>query len=81
MQIDELLKRKTEICAAYTTFPPTKQGSSKNRSWSKGKSKKKSSLLMEPREEGEGEVTVREEDVVKKKKWYNIQRRQDKKKI
>ncbi|CAH8388175.1 unnamed protein product [Eruca vesicaria subsp. sativa] len=76
MAIDELLKRRNEICAAYTTFPPTKQGSSK--SWSKGKSKKKSSLLMEAREEGE--VTVREENVVKKKKWYNIQLRQDKKK-
>ncbi|XP_024015800.1 chaperone protein dnaJ 39 isoform X2 [Eutrema salsugineum] len=73
-EIDELLKRRNEICAAYTIFPPTKQGSSKNRSWSR----KKSSLLMEPREEGE--VTVREEDVVKKKKWYNIQLRQDKKK-
>ncbi|KFK40827.1 hypothetical protein AALP_AA2G046600 [Arabis alpina] len=69
-EIDELLKRRNEICAAYTTFPPTKQGSSKNRSWSKGKSKKKSSLLMEPREEGE--VTVREEDGVKKKKWYKF---------
>lgn len=33
---------------------------------------------MERREEGE--VTVREEDGVKKKKWYNIQLRQDKKK-
>ncbi|XP_020891611.1 chaperone protein dnaJ 39 isoform X1 [Arabidopsis lyrata subsp. lyrata] len=77
-EIDELLKRRNEICAAYTIFPPSKQGSSKNRSWSKGKSKKKSSLLMEPREEGE--VAVREEDGVKKKKWYNIQLRQDKKK-
>jgi hypothetical protein len=56
------------------SFPPTKQGSSKSRSWSK----KKSSLLMEPREEGE--VAVREEGGVKKKKWYNIQLRQDKKK-
>ncbi|KAF2535358.1 hypothetical protein F2Q68_00019809 [Brassica cretica] len=75
-EIDELLKRRNEICAAYTTFPPTKQSSSK--SWGKGKSKKKSSLLMEAREEGE--VTVREENGVKKKKWYNIQLRQDKKK-
>lgn len=33
---------------------------------------------MEPREEGE--VAVREEGGVKKKKWYNIQLRQDKKK-
>ncbi|KAG7657912.1 DnaJ domain [Arabidopsis suecica] len=73
-EIDELLKRRNEICAAYTIFPPTKQGSSKSRSWSK----KKSSLLMEPREEGE--VAVREEGGVKKKKWYNIQLRQDKKK-
>ncbi|CAH2047503.1 unnamed protein product [Thlaspi arvense] len=77
-EIDELLKRRNEICAAYTIFPPTKQGTSKNRNWSKGKSRKKSSLLMEPREEGE--VTVRAEDGVKKKKWYNIQLRQDKKK-
>lgn len=76
LQIDELLKRRNEICAAYTTFPPTKHSSSK--SWGKGKSKKKSSLLMEAREEGE--VTVREENGVKKKKWYNIQLRQDKKK-
>ncbi|KAJ0265890.1 Chaperone protein dnaJ 39 [Hirschfeldia incana] len=76
-EIDELLKRRNEICAAYTVFPPTKQGSSKNRSWSKGKSKK-SSLLMEAREEGE--VTIREDNGVKKKKWYNIQLRQDKKK-
>ncbi|CAF1725322.1 unnamed protein product [Brassica napus] len=75
-EIDELLKRRNEICAAYTTFPPTKHSSSK--SWGKGKSKKKSSLLMEAREEGE--VTVREENGVKKKKWYNIQLRQDKKK-
>ncbi|WZZ13539.1 hypothetical protein YC2023_106628 [Brassica napus] len=76
-EIDELLKRRNEICSAYTTFPPTKQSSSK--SWGKGKSKKKkSSLLMEAREEGE--VTVREENGVKKKKWYNIQLRQDKKK-
>ncbi|KAG2302542.1 hypothetical protein Bca52824_031193 [Brassica carinata] len=75
-EIDELLKRRNEICASYTTFPPTKQNSSK--SWGKGKSKK-SSLLMEAREEGE--VTIREENVVeKKKKWYSIQLRQDKKK-
>jgi hypothetical protein len=46
-EIDELLKRRNEICAAYTIFPPTKQGSSKSRSWSK----KKSSLLMEPFDE------------------------------
>ncbi|XP_056849575.1 chaperone protein dnaJ 39 [Raphanus sativus] len=79
-EIDELLKRRNEICAAYTTSPPTKQSSSKNRSWSKGKNKKKSSLLMEAREEEEGEVTIREENGVKKKKWYNFQLRQDKKK-
>lgn len=33
---------------------------------------------MEAREEGE--VTIREENGVKKKKWYSFQLRQDKKK-
>ncbi|CAN8244604.1 unnamed protein product [Cochlearia groenlandica] len=86
-EIDELLKRRNEICEAYTIFPKTKQGSSKNRSWSKGKSKRKNNLLMEEQreeeeEEEEGEVIVREEDgVMKKKKWYNIQLRQEKKRI
>ncbi|XP_010548039.1 PREDICTED: chaperone protein dnaJ 39 [Tarenaya hassleriana] len=66
-EIDELLKRRNEIQASYTTLPPTRQASSKNRSWSWSRN----SLLTERKEGGEGEegeVTVRKEE--RKKRWF-----------
>ena len=72
LQIDGLLKQRNEIHALYTTVPPIKRSSSRNRS--KGASK-------EAKEEGE--VRDRKHsmrDRTKKKKWYNIHLKVDKRK-
>ncbi|XWS34875.1 hypothetical protein CRYUN_Cryun21dG0074700 [Craigia yunnanensis] len=71
-EIDELLKQRNEIHASYTTVPQIKRCSSRNRS--KGASK-------EAKEDGK----VRERkhcmrDRTKKKKWYNIHLKVDKRK-
>ncbi|XWS22543.1 hypothetical protein CRYUN_Cryun29cG0045700 [Craigia yunnanensis] len=63
-EIDELLKQRNEIHASYTTLPPIKRSSSRNRS--KGASK-------EAKEDGE--VRDRKHSMRarnKKKKWYHL---------
>lgn len=69
--IDDLLKQRNEIHASYTAIPQMKRSSSK--------SKRNSS--KEPKEEGQH---VREKkpmrDRLKKKKWFNIHLKVDKRK-
>lgn len=72
MQIDELLKQRSNIHASYTVAPAMKRSGSKSKSRSDSK---------EAREDG----VVRDKkpstrDRSKKKKWYNIQLKVDKKK-
>ncbi|MBA0648946.1 hypothetical protein Goklo_016570 [Gossypium klotzschianum] len=70
-EIDELLKQRNEIHASYTMIPPSKRSSSRSRS--KGVS----------REAKEGEVRDRKHstrDRTKKKRWYNIHLKIDKRK-
>lgn len=71
LQIDDLLKLRNEIYASYTMVPPRKRSSSRNRR--KGVS----------REAKEGEVRDRKHstrDRAKKKRWYNIHLKIDKRK-
>ncbi|KAE8730244.1 Detected protein of unknown function [Hibiscus syriacus] len=71
-EIDELLKQRNEMHASYTTVPPRKRSSSKN--WRKGASKETKK---------DGEVKERKHstrDRTKKKKWYNIHLKFDKRK-
>jgi hypothetical protein len=70
LQIDELLKQRNEIHASYTIAPPIKRSRSKNRG-----------SFKETKEDGE----VREKkstmrDRPKKKKWYNIHLKVEKRK-
>lgn len=71
-QIDELLKQRNEIHAAYTTVPPIKRSTSKSRN--KGPSR-------ENKEDGQ----VRDKkhstrDRSRRKKWFNIHLKVDKRK-
>lgn len=71
-QIDELLRQRNEIYASYTIAPPMKRSSSRSRN--KGQSK-------EVNEEGQvrdKKSTFR--DRSKRKKWFNIHLKVDKRK-
>ncbi|EXB82654.1 Chaperone protein dnaJ 16 [Morus notabilis] len=70
-EIDDLLKQRNEIHASYTTLPPMKRSSSRNRN--KGPSKEVS-------EDGQGRYKKPTRDRPKKKKWYNIHLKVDKRK-
>ncbi|CAO2829088.1 unnamed protein product [Amaranthus hypochondriacus] len=72
--IDDLLKQRNEIHASYTITPPMKRSSSKL---------KRTSSANEPKEEG-CTTNAREKkpfrDRLKKKKWFNIHSKVDKRK-
>lgn len=70
VQIDELLKQRNEIHASYTVAP-LKRSSSKSRSKTSSKETKEDGQPREKR-------TTRERP--KKKKWYNLHLRVDKRK-
>ncbi|XP_009789686.1 chaperone protein dnaJ 16 [Nicotiana tabacum] len=70
--IDELLKNRNEIHASYTTLPAMKRSSS-NRSKNKGGSKEAS-------EDGPVRDKKASRDRSKKKKWFNIPLKVDKRK-
>ncbi|KAF7124566.1 hypothetical protein RHSIM_Rhsim12G0125100 [Rhododendron simsii] len=70
--IDELLKQWSEIHASYTVAPPMKRSSSKNKNRSASKDTKEDGEVREKKS------TTRERP--KKKKWYNIQLKVDKRK-
>lgn len=72
MQIDELLKQRNEIQASYTTAPPMKRSSSKSRN--KGPSKD----FKEDGQVREKKSAMR--DRPKRKKWFNIHLKVDKRK-
>ncbi|PON95868.1 Terminal organelle assembly protein [Trema orientale] len=71
-EIDNLLKQRNEIHASYTAAPPMKRSSSRSRN--KGPSKE----VKEDGQEREKRSTSR--DRPKKKKWYNIHLKVDKRK-
>ncbi|KAF3431336.1 hypothetical protein FNV43_RR26067 [Rhamnella rubrinervis] len=71
-EIDELLKQRNEIQASYTTAPPMKRSSSRSRN--KGPSKE----FKEDGQVREKKSTMR--DRPKKKKWFNIHLKVDKRK-
>ncbi|XP_021911387.1 chaperone protein dnaJ 16 isoform X2 [Carica papaya] len=70
--IDELLKQRNEIHASYTTGPPIKRSSSRNRSRSSSKE------IKEDGEVREKKPSLR--DRAKKKRWYNLHLKVDKRK-
>ncbi|KAI8528400.1 hypothetical protein RHMOL_Rhmol12G0146000 [Rhododendron molle] len=70
--IDELLKQWSEIHASYTVAPPMKRSSSRNKNRSASKDTKEDGEVREKKS------TTRERP--KKKKWYNIQLKVDKRK-
>lgn len=72
LQIDELLKQRNEIHASYTTGPPIKRSSSRNRSRSSSKE------IKEDGEVREKKPSLR--DRAKKKRWYNLHLKVDKRK-
>lgn len=72
LQIDELLKQWSEIHASYAVAPPMKRSSSRNKNRSASKDTKEDGEVREKKS------TTRERP--KKKKWYNIQLKVDKRK-
>ncbi|GAA0174093.1 chaperone [Lithospermum erythrorhizon] len=70
--IDELLKKRNEVHASYSTAPPMKRSSS-------GRSKNRVAL-KEPREDGEVRDKKSKWDRIRKKKWYNIHVKVDRRK-
>nr|XP_043623562.1 chaperone protein dnaJ 16 [Erigeron canadensis]XP_043623563.1 chaperone protein dnaJ 16 [Erigeron canadensis]XP_043623564.1 chaperone protein dnaJ 16 [Erigeron canadensis] len=70
-EIDDLLKQRNEIHASYTTTLPTKKSTSGRRSKSRSVSK-------ESKEDGHQKPSLR--DRAKKKKWFNIHVKVDKRK-
>jgi len=70
VQIDELLKHRNEIHASYTVTP-FKRSTSKSRSKSSSKENKEDGPTREKRST---------RDRPKKKKWYNLHLRVDKRK-
>ncbi|CAN0924090.1 Chaperone protein dnaJ 16 [Linum grandiflorum] len=63
-EIDELLKQRNEIHAAYTVAPPMKRSASRNR--------KRGSFKETHREDG-GEEEAKDKKDRSKKNWFNIQ--------
>lgn len=72
LQIDELLKQRNEIHASYTVVPLKRSSSS-----SKGRSKTSS---KESKEDGEVREKRSTRERPRKKKWYNLHLRVDKRK-
>ncbi|KAL5759703.1 hypothetical protein ACOSQ2_018541 [Xanthoceras sorbifolium] len=70
--IDELLKQRNDIHASYTTAPPMKRSSSKNRNRGSSKEVKEDAQVREKK------PSMR--DRPKKKKWFNIHLKVDKRK-
>lgn len=70
VQIDELLKQRNEIHASYTVAP-LKRSSSKSRN---------KTSLKETKEDGQAREKRSTRDRPKKKKWYNLHIRVDKRK-
>ena len=74
LQIDDLLKQRNEIHASYTAAPPIKRSLSKT---------KRTSSTKEPKEEGYSTSWKERKPVrdrLKKKKWFNIHLKVDKRK-
>ncbi|KAK4429884.1 Chaperone protein dnaJ 16 [Sesamum alatum] len=69
--IDELLKQRNEIHASYTTTPQIKRSSS-------GRSKNKATFKES--EDGQGRDKKPSRDRLKKKRWYNLHLKVDKRK-
>ncbi|KAL2253544.1 chaperone protein dnaJ 16 [Sesamum indicum] len=69
--IDELLKNRNEIHASYTTAPQIKRSSS-------GRSKNKATFKES--EDGQGRDKKPSRDRLKKKRWYNLPLKVDKRK-
>ncbi|TXG56370.1 hypothetical protein EZV62_017683 [Acer yangbiense] len=70
--IDELLKQRNDIHASYTTIPPMKRSSSKNRNRGPSREVKEDAQVREKK------PTMR--DRPKRKKWFNIHLKVDKRK-
>lgn len=70
LQIDELLKQRNEIHASYTNAPPMKRSTSKSRSRGSPKEVKEDGQVRDKKPTGR--------DRSKKKKWYNIHLKVDK---
>ncbi|KAK1425839.1 hypothetical protein QVD17_21200 [Tagetes erecta] len=71
-EIDDLLKQRNEIHASYTTLPPTK------RSGSSGHKVKRRGASKQSKEDGHQKPSSG--DKTKKKKWFNIHVKVDKRK-
>lgn len=69
--IDELLKQRNEIHASYTVVPLKRSNSSKSRS---------KTSLRESKEDGEAREKRNTRERPRKKKWYNLHLRVDKRK-
>ncbi|GLT36488.1 hypothetical protein SLA2020_108610 [Shorea laevis] len=76
--IDDLLKEWNEIHASYTTAPPMTRSSSKNRNKGIPKEANEDSKMRETVETREKRPSTR--DRPKKKKWFNIHLKVDKRK-
>ncbi|GKE71235.1 hypothetical protein Tco_1529307, partial [Tanacetum coccineum] len=74
--IDDLLKQRNEIHASYTTAPPVKRSSTG--SSSSGRKSRSRSASKEAKEDGHQKPSLK--DRVKKKKWFNIHVKVDKRK-
>lgn len=72
LQIDELIKQRNEIHASYTTCPPLKRSISKSKSRGSSKEAREESQVREKKS------TARERP--RKKKWYNIHLKVEKRK-
>lgn len=73
-QIEELLKQRNEIHASYTVTPPMKRSTSKSKNRGSFKDTKEDDQGKDRR------PTTRDRDRPKKKKWYNIPLKIDKRK-
>jgi curved DNA-binding protein CbpA len=74
--IDELLKQRTEIHASYTSVPPSSSSSMKRTS-----SKSKNKIAKDgPETDNNNNKRHSSRDRAKKKKWFNIQLKADKRK-
>ena len=71
MQIDELLKQRNEIHASYTAAPQMKRSSSKS---------KHKSAPKEDKEDDQEKEKKSTRDRPKKKKWFNVHLKVDKRK-
>ncbi|KAL4586901.1 hypothetical protein LXL04_011549 [Taraxacum kok-saghyz] len=76
--IDELLTQRNEIHASYTTVSPIKRTSSSSSSGSSSRRRRSKSKGGELKEDGHQKASSRER--TKKKKWFNIHVKVDKKK-